>query len=163
MKNTNETALAVANFDTATMTIADEAQAKNNVLISSLKLENFDDVKRVFNASNTPDFEIKNEINKQITVCDLHIEMCDMIKRDDNGEPIVNDETGECITDRVPRIIIIDENGKSHVGTGTGLYNAFKKLYMLASCSGVKFSAFKVEIKQVETRSGGRTFTLQLV
>lgn len=69
---------------------------------------------KVYNALNNPDDRIANMINQDIPVTDVLIEVTE----------IVNDETGEIAT--VPRVVLIDDKGKTYQAVSLGMFNAVK-------------------------------------
>ena len=70
----------------------------------------------LFNAMNNPDERIADHINETIAVKDLY---CEVVQ-------CVNQETGEVST--CPRIVVIDDKGKSYASVSLGIYSAMKKL-----------------------------------
>ena len=70
----------------------------------------------LFNAMNNPDERIADHINETIAVKDLY---CEVVQ-------CVNQETGEVST--CPRIVLIDDKGKSYASVSLGIYSAMKKL-----------------------------------
>lgn len=70
----------------------------------------------LFNAMNNPDERIADHINETIAVKDLY---CEVVQ-------CVNQETGEAST--CPRIVLIDDKGKSYASVSLGIYSAMKKL-----------------------------------
>lgn len=73
----------------------------------------------LFNAMNNPDERIANCINQTIRAKDLYVEVVQC----------TNDETGE-VTD-CPRIVIIDDKGKSYQAVSIGIYSALKKVIQI--------------------------------
>lgn len=71
---------------------------------------------KLFNAMNNPDARISDMINKQIRAKDLYIEVVNC----------TNTETGEVTA--CPRIVIIDDKGKSYQAVSVGIYSALRKV-----------------------------------
>lgn len=69
---------------------------------------------KIFNALNEPDAKISDYINKTIPVRDVLIETVE----------IVNEETG--MVDKCPRVVLIDEDGKSYAAVSVGMLNVVK-------------------------------------
>lgn len=69
---------------------------------------------KVYNALNNPEFRISDYINKDICVQDVLIEIAE----------IMNEETGEI--SQVPRVVLIDEDGKAYQSVSVGMFNAIK-------------------------------------
>ena len=74
-----------------------------------------EDQKILFNAISTPQFRIKDCINTVINVKDVFIEPADMTREDGSVQT-------------VPRIVLIDTEGKSYSATSFGVYNALSRL-----------------------------------
>lgn len=70
----------------------------------------------LFNAMNNPDERIADHINETIAVKDL---FCEVVQ-------CANQETGEVSV--CPRIVLIDDKGKSYASVSLGIYSAMKKL-----------------------------------
>lgn len=69
---------------------------------------------QVYNALNNPEFRVADYINKDIAVTDVLIEISE----------IINEETGE--VDTVPRVVLIDEDGKAYQAVSVGMFNCIK-------------------------------------
>lgn len=82
----------------------------------SVKAEDRDAKKLVFNAMNNPDHKVGDFINKTINLQNVLAEQIEL----------VDDETGEVTT--AIRTVLIDDKGESYQAVSTGIYNAIKKL-----------------------------------
>ena len=69
---------------------------------------------RVYNALNNPEYRVSDFINKQIEVADVLIEIAD----------VMNEETGE--VSQVPRVVLIDADGKAYQSVSVGMFNSIK-------------------------------------
>ena len=69
---------------------------------------------KVYNALNNPDERVANMINQDIAVTDVLIEIAE----------IANEETNEVST--VPRVVLIDDKGKTYQAVSLGMFNAVK-------------------------------------
>ena len=68
----------------------------------------------VYNAANNPEYRVGDFINKVINVKDVLVEMIIM----------ENEETGE--PQEVPRVVLIDSDGKAYQAVSAGMFNAIK-------------------------------------
>ncbi len=87
----------------------------------SIPMDSDENRKKVFNASNTADYALRDKINISIEMVGLYIEPVAMQSKDDDGNLI--DGTTIC-----PRMIIFDKDGKSYGCCSFGVYNAMKRL-----------------------------------
>ncbi|MBO5810613.1 MAG: hypothetical protein J6R32_07265 [Bacteroidales bacterium] len=94
--------------------VADMTTAKTQ--FTSVVAETDEDRARLFNAMNNPDERISNMINMTINAKDLYIEVVQC----------TNTETG--VVTPCPRIVIIDDQGKSYQAVSIGIYSALKKV-----------------------------------
>lgn len=85
----------------------------------SMKAETREEKVALYNAINNPQERLGDHINEVIMVKDLLIEIIEL----------VNDNTGEL--DRVPRMVLIDEEGKSYVAVSIGIFSALKRICSL--------------------------------
>jgi len=69
---------------------------------------------KIFAALNNPDERVANCINQTILVSDVLIEIAE----------IANEDTGEIST--VPRVVLIDKDGKTYQAVSLGMFNAVK-------------------------------------
>ena len=98
--------------------------------------------KEVFNATASPEKLVKECVNIPINMRGLYIEPVELVKKDENGNPVyttnengepILDETGEPIvkTDICPRMIIFDDKGVSYTCCSFGAYAAMKRIINL--------------------------------
>lgn len=104
---------------------------------------------KLFNAMNNPDERLSEMINKQIKVKDVYIEVVDC----------TNTETGEVTP--CPRIVLIDEKGKSYQAVSIGIYSALKKLFQVYGVPTWE-KAVTMEVKQI-TKGDRKMLTLNVV
>lgn len=96
---------------------------------------------KLYNAMNNPEFRVSDFINKTINVRDVLIEIRDL----------TNEETGEI--DRVPRVVLIDKDGKGYQATSKGIYMAVKNAY-IAFGAAPWTDPLEFTIKQRPTKNG---------
>ena len=80
------------------------------------KAETFDEKKRLVNAMSNPDFRIADFINKTINVVDVFVEK----------SQVESQKTGELVD--IPRVVLIDDKGKSYSSLSFGIFNSLKKI-----------------------------------
>ena len=116
---------------------------------SSMKAESDADRAKLFNAMNNPDERLADCINKQIRAKDLYIEVVNC----------TNEETGEVTA--CPRIVIIDEKGKSYQAVSIGIYSALKKVIQVYGAPTWE-KPVVLEVKQI-TKGNRKMLTLNVV
>lgn len=82
----------------------------------SMKAETDEEKAALFNAMNNPSDRLADAINMTIQAKDLYIEIVNC----------TNEKTGEVTA--CPRIVIIDEAGKSYQAVSVGIFSALKKI-----------------------------------
>lgn len=97
--------------------------------------------KRVYNAMNDPEFRIADFINKTIEVENVLLEIRD----------ILNEESGEI--SRVPRVVLIDAEGKAYQATSVGMFNVVKNAFAVFGPAPWT-PALKMHIKQKAVKNG---------
>ena len=108
-----------------------------------------DSKKKVYNALNNPDFKVSDFINKKICVVDVLIEV----------SQLVNEETGEA--DIVPRVVLIDKDGKAYQAVSKGIFSAIRNaVQVFGAPSWPDGIVFEVKQKQV---GRGSMLTLDIV
>jgi hypothetical protein len=93
----------------------------------------------VFNALNNPDERLADHINNTIDVKDVLVEIVELVQ----------DATGELV--KAPRIIMIDDKGKSYQCVSVGVFSALKKLFMLFGTPTWE-DPLKIKVKQVSKK-----------
>lgn len=82
----------------------------------SMKVETDEEKAALFNAMNNPSDRLADSINMTINAKDLYIEVVNC----------TNEKTGEVTA--CPRIVIIDDEGKSYQAVSIGIFSALKKV-----------------------------------
>lgn len=127
--------------------VADMTTAKTQY--TSMNAETDEAKAKLFNAMNNPDERLSNMINRQIRAKDLYIEVVNC----------TNTETGE--TTACPRIVIIDDNGKSYQAVSIGIYSALKKIIQVYGAPTWK-KPIALEVRQI-TKGERKMLTLNVV
>lgn len=127
--------------------VADMTTAQTQ--FTSMVAETPEEKARLFNAMNNPDERLADCINKQIKAKDLYIEVVNC----------TNEETGEVTA--CPRIVIIDEKGKSYQAVSIGIYSALKKVIQVYGAP-TWATPVNLEVKQV-TKGNKKMLTLNVV
>lgn len=115
----------------------------------SLSANNKEEKAAMFNAMNNPDVRLADCINMQIPVKDLFIEVVNC----------TNQETGE--TTACPRIVLIDESGKSYACVSIGIYGALKKAIQVFGAPTWE-EPIVMEVKQI-SKGNRKMLTLNVV
>lgn len=140
-----ENEIMSANVNTNSITSNHSMVPITNVITAycSMAALTKEDQKILFNAISTPQYRIKDCINTVINVKDVFIEPADMTREDGSVQT-------------VPRIVLIDTEGKSYSATSFGVYNALSRLITI--CGRPTWpDGIAIRIKQV---SNGKNNTL---
>lgn len=127
--------------------VVDMTTAKTQ--FTSMVATTADEKAKLFNAMNNPDFRIADCINKQIKAKDLYIEVVDC----------TNEETGEITS--CPRIVIIDDKGKSYQAVSIGVYSALKKIIQVYG-TPTWAEPVTIEVQQI-TKGARKMLTLRVI
>lgn len=128
---------------------AGELTTSGGTTFTSIKAETIEDKAKLFNAMNNPDFRLGDCINRVIKIKDL---FCETVQ-------CTNQETGE-VTD-APRIVVIDEDGKSYQAVSVGVLSAFKKLIAIFGAPTWE-PAIPIMVKQI-TRGQNKMLTFEII
>ena len=127
--------------------VADMTTAKTQY--TSMIAETDEARAKLFNAMNNPDERLADKINMRINAKDLYIEVVDC----------TNTETGE--TTSCPRIVIIDDKGKSYQAVSVGIYSALKKVIQVYGAPTWE-KPITLEVKQI-SKGDRKMLTLNVV
>lgn len=104
----------------------------------------------LFNAMNNPDERLADHINEVIKVKDVYCEAVEL----------VNEQTG--LSNVNPRIVLIDEKGKSYQCVSFGVFNALKKIMSPAFFGAPTWeNPIPIKVKQI-TRGQRSMLTLEI-
>lgn len=104
----------------------------------------------LYNSISSPG-KVSDMINKQIKLLHIYAEIIQ----------VTSEETGELVS--VPRVILIDEQGKGYQAVSIGIYNAVKRLIALFGTPDTWDRPHTVEVKNVQLAGGQHTMALHLV
>lgn len=96
---------------------------------------------KIYNALNNPEYRVSDFINKEITVTDVLVEVVE----------ILNEETGAL--DTVPRVVLIDEDGKAYQSVSIGMFNCINKAFKIFG-EPTWEPALSFTIRQKPTKNG---------
>lgn len=103
----------------------------------------------MFNAVSNPTFLMSDCINQEITIKNISI------------TPVsITNELGEIV--KLPRTVILSNNGLSYTATSVGIYNSIKSIYSIFK-EEILAGEITVRIKQKTTRNGYKTMILEVV
>lgn len=85
---------------------------------TDMDLSNVTAAKDFYNAVSQPDVSLKECVNIPIAMVHVSIEVCE----------VHSDQDGDVIA---PRIVIMDEDGKSYQAVSVGVYQSLKRIFAL--------------------------------
>lgn len=115
----------------------------------SMKATTDEEKAKLYNAMNNPDERLGDKINMQIKAKDLYVEVVNC----------TNAETGEVTP--CPRIVIIDDKGKSYQCVSVGIFSALKKIIQVYGAP-TWTKPITLEVKQI-TKGERKMLTLNVV
>lgn len=127
--------------------VADMTTAKTQ--FTSMTAETDEAKAKLYNAMNNPDERLADCINMTINAKDLYIEVVSC----------TNQETGAITA--CPRIVIIDDKGKSYQAVSIGIYSALKKVIQVYGAPTWE-KPVKLAVKQI-TKGNRKMLTLNVV
>lgn len=130
------------------------SQLEQNGYLSTMKVETEEQKALYYNATSSPDFRISDCINKTINVKDIFVEMVEMEKKLEDG-------TGTGEFELVPRIVLIDTDGRSYTAVSKGVFAALRRLCMVYGMPTWE-SGISIMVMQV-TRGKNKMLTLKVV
>lgn len=104
----------------------------------------------LYNACSNPS-RLSDMVNKRIKMLHVYAEVIQ----------IVNEKSGELVS--VPRVIIIDEQGKGYQAVSVGIYNAVKRIISMFGEPDTWDRPHTVEVQNVNLKDGQHTFNLIMV
>jgi DNA polymerase III delta prime subunit len=126
----------------------------------SVKAETKADKVKLFNAINNPDFRLADFINMKIKIKDVVVEIVELEQTDDEDKPKV-DIDGEVIKQKAPRVVLIDDKGKSYQCVSVGIFSALKKMIALFGTPTWE-EPIEIMVKQVSKKER-KMLTIELV
>lgn len=141
-----ERGLAVANATMVTSDIFGESKAKR---MTSLNLEDEEQIDMFLNAQSEADYKLNDCVGKIINVIGATI--------GEYPNETINEETGEVITRKKHSLCLFDEDGKSYV-TGSGTcYYSFASIVALKGMP-TKENPLKLEVIKVPAETKGHEY-----
>lgn len=110
--------------------LAIAANDDSALAFSSMKAETTQEKAELFNAISNPAHKLGDVINKVIYVRDIYVEVIEMQKSDRDGN-LMFDENGEPVMDKVPRIVLIDEDGDTYQAISVSVMNNITRLFKM--------------------------------
>lgn len=121
----------------------DGLKSSANIMFCTLPMETPEQKKHVFHIAQNPDHRVEDVVNTKIALTDVYAEVATL-------------ESG----DNVPRIILIDKDGKGYVCTSFGMLHALEKLFGIFGAPHYD-DPLNVTVKKVKTKNGN-TYTLDI-
>lgn len=145
-------------------------QSKNNLIVkggfnelvtmdesvkryTTLDLSSKDNQVKMYNADTSCDiklFDIKGQV---LTFIDVYVEERQIPKKDDKGNYILNEKTGEVETKKNYRTILFGDDGKTYVSTAYGIYNSITKICGIFGNPSID-NPIKVEVSSRKIKNG---------
>lgn len=144
----NEIAIQSQTEAMSPFNFASELVGSNN-FYTSLSSDDPKTRKVLFNAMTSPTAKLGDMIGKKIVLTDVFCESITMEKKDADGNPVLDDETGEPIRQNAPRIVLITKDGNSYQCVSTGIFNALQKLISIFGEPSWT-DGIEVEVKQIQ-------------
>lgn len=145
---------------TEIMNLTQELSEQSTSMYCSLKGSAPEDQVRVFNATNNPEHKVADYINRDIVIKDVIAELIEVVKTDQNDEPVL-DEYGEQVMETVPRVVLIDPEGEAYQAVSKGILNALKKAFGIFGAPTWE-PGLIVTIKQVSVGRGNSMLTFDV-
>lgn len=115
-----------------------------NIMYCTLPCNTPEEKMHVFHVAQNPDAKVEDIVNTKIDLTDVYAEVATL----ENG-------------DKVPRIILVDKDGKSYSCTSFGMLHALEKLFGIFGAPHYEVP-LTVTVKRVKTKNGN-TYTLDIV
>lgn len=125
------------------------ASKEEGIVYSSLTANNIAEQKALYKIINT-DEKLADMINREIDIKDLFIE----------NVSIVDDDTNEVAIQK--RAIVVAKDGKAYSAVSSGLINSLLKMIRIFGAPTWN-DEMRVMVKQVKTKRGRNTFTLEVI
>lgn len=148
-KFTEETGIEVFNGRKELNIQADISLTESNSQIVTT-LDPKDEI-AMFNAMSDADFSINDHIGKQMTLCGYFIHDVDMTDK----------KTGEVV--KCPRVLLIDENGKTYGCVSWGIYRALVRVVKTTGNQGPWKPGIRVEFAQRKGKDNNTSLTFKRV
>ena len=158
---------AVQAFDLATVPASTPAPLTETVIVDgtamiasltsaqvsycSMSVATDTDKVAVYNAMSNAKERLTDHIGEEIDMRNVYIEAINC----------TNTETGE--TNTCPRIVIIDKNGVTYQAVSMGIFGSLRQIFQMFGDMATWNFALRVKVKQVRTRNGFTTNTLEAV
>ena len=134
--------------ETTAITINNVTSAQAGSMITSFKAEPGDRAQavRIYNALNNPSDRVANHINEVLSIRDYLIEITTIEDVDSMGN-------GLGTYTKVPRVVLVTEDGTSYQAVSFGMYTAIRNV--VAVCGDAPWEpAVQLKVKQVPTKRG---------
>lgn len=128
---------------------------------ASFSPDSMPDKVKLYNAINTPDEQIADFINKEITIADVVIRVVTLTARKQMASDVPQEWVDENTDKQGYRVIIIDGEGKSYSATSNGIYNSICTLRGIFGTLHFD-EPLRAKVNQIKTKNGN-TLTLSLI
>lgn len=124
----------------------------NKITFHTLDLNNKEDKIKLYNSLQQCDILLNDIKNQTIEINDLYIEkkLVDVI--DNNGNPVINEETGEVRQKDHYRIILYGTDGKTYVSSSYGVFNSITQIVSIFGRPS-KDNVLKLKVSEKSVRN----------
>lgn len=119
----------------------------NKEVYHTLDLQTKEDKIKLYNSLQQCDILLNDIKNTTIEIEGAYIESKILDKRDDKGNIVYNEKTGEVVQKRHYRIILFGTDGKTYVSSATGVYNS---IVQIINIFGKPSKDNKIKVKVTE-------------
>jgi len=124
-------------------------------VFTTIKGDDIDSKLAVFEAT-TASLPLAENINKPIRLANIVVQVIDINDTDANGNPVVDEQTGEVKVSTVPRTILIDADGTAYHAISQGIFKSVENLTGILGTDPARWGG--VTVKAVKGGSGTRQY-----
>ena len=136
---------------------------QTNNVYCTFELNTEDAKRKLYNAMEECDVLLNDVINQEIKLKDYYIEAHEVVVKDDKGNPVMNEVTGEVRTRIKYRSILFDEAGQTYATGAYGVFNALGKLEYLYDKPSTWKSPITIKVIKKNIGNGRQSLTFKLV
>lgn len=116
----------------------------------------------VYKVTNDPDFSTKDMVNTPISLSGVYVETVELAKKQEGSDELLLDEYGNTIRTKVPRVVLVDTEGKTYQSCSFGVYYSIKSILMAFGTPDKWTKPLVVVPKTVSKAANKNSLTLKL-
>lgn len=124
----------------------------NKITFHTLDLNNKEDKIKLYNSLQQCDILLNDIKNQTIEINDLYIEKKLVDEIDNNGNTVINEETGEVRQKNHYRIILYGTDGKTYVSSSYGVFNSITQIVSIFGRPS-KDNVLKLKVSEKSVRN----------